>query len=100
MPWSNQRKCQKLQLGFALIRLLTDAEIVRDITVPMNYPHLRRRSAQDAQDNLSLIANPVILLYVVEPEFVGKFAKEVDVEFEDRPHFIVCHRQSRIYRCG
>ncbi len=69
-----------------------------DITAAVDYPLLRGRCMQGAQDSLSLLANPTIRLRIVKPDVVCEFMKETNVEIENRLYFVVCHRQTCVDR--
>jgi hypothetical protein len=56
----------------------------------------RRGTAQRAQDNSTLFADPTVLLRIIKPQVVREFPEKVCVELAHRLHLVVRHGQRRV----
>lgn len=74
----------------------TDTERVRDVGTSMHNVTFRGRAAQRAQDDFALLADPMVIMRIIEPHVLGKLAEKVRVEVEDRVHLVVRHGESRV----
>ena len=74
----------------------TDTECMRDTSMAMFHVTFRGCTAQRAQDNSTLFADPAILLRIIKPQLVSEFPEKVRVEIAHRLHLVVRHGQGGI----
>jgi len=74
----------------------TDAERMRDAIAAKYNATLRGRGAQRAPHDRLLLADPAVLLDIIEPHIPCELAEEARVEVAHRLHLVVHHRQRRV----